>query len=122
MQAPALAPNVVRFTVNRAELMFIEHLAQEAGVSVAEYIRVTLGLSRRPMGRPTADTIAETEADARALLGRIGVDPAPYFPAESAPVQSEHDETAVEREARVARLRALTASLRERSYPDYEEA
>ena len=115
MQAPALTPNVVRFTVNRAELMFIEHLAQESGLSVADYIRVTLGLSRRPMGRPTADSIAEMEADVRALLNRIGVDPAPYFPAESPEsvhVPSDPDETAAERDARVARLRALTASSR----------
>lgn len=64
------------------------------------------------MGRSTAGPIAYMEVEARALLGRIGVDPAPYFPAEYAQTQSELDETARERKAGVARLRALTASLR----------
>lgn len=56
------------------------------------------------MGWSTSDSLSENEMDARTLLGRIGADSAPYFPAEPVQVPCEPYESAAELGARVASL------------------
>ena len=111
--SPILNPVLVKVTVNAAERMYLEHLARQAGMSVQDYFRVHVGLRRRPMGRPTADQIADAEDDVWNLLRQIGVDPAPYFPDEPPQPPSEDQETPAEREARIARLRAVIGNTNE---------
>jgi hypothetical protein len=109
--SPVLAAVTVKVTFNVAERMYVEHLAQLAGMSLQDYLRSQVGLRRRPMGRPSPNEVVKVEDEARNLLQEIGVDPTLYFP--PAPVQppSEDEESPAQREAINAKVRAFLAGV-----------
>lgn len=78
----ALTRQTVRAQVNRAEMMLIESKARAAGLSVGNYIRFLLGLPERSAGRPTRAQMEAEQDHAWQLLKSMGVDPAPFFPAD----------------------------------------
>jgi hypothetical protein len=108
MESPILAPVVLKVTVSNVERMLIHHHARQAGMSPLDYIRTQLGLRRRSLGRPTADQIAAMEDEAWSLLREIDVDPTLYFPPLPVQAPSDNEETAAQREARIALLRTVT--------------
>jgi hypothetical protein len=78
----ALTRQTLRTQVDRAEMLLIESKAKAAAMSVNNYVRSLLGLPERSAGRPTRAQM-ETEQDrAWQVLQSLGLDPAPYFPAD----------------------------------------
>ena len=75
----ALDKRQVRFTVNYAEYLELEHLAQEANSTLQNYIRRRLGLPERLTARPDADERERQEDEAWERLVRLGLDPKKYF-------------------------------------------
>ena len=78
----ALTRQTLRSQVNRAEMMFIESKAKAAGLSVGNYVRSLLGLPERAAGRPTRTQMEAEQDHAWQLLQSMGIDPAPFFPAD----------------------------------------
>ncbi len=78
----ALTRQTLRAQVNRAEMMLIESKAKAAGMSVGNYIRSVLGLPERAAGRPTRAQMESEQDAAWHILQSMGVDPAPFFPAD----------------------------------------
>ena len=78
----ALTRQRVVLQVNRAEIMLIESKAKEAGMSVANYFRSLAGLPPVSAGRPTRAQMEEEQDRAWEILHSMGIDPAPFFPAD----------------------------------------
>lgn len=114
MRSPAATATLLRVAVNEPEMLFIDQEARAAGLSIANFIRQKLGFRARPMGRPTAAQLEQMEDDAWDLLTRVGADPTQYFPPEPPQAPSEDEETREEHDARIARLRAVFASVKAR--------
>lgn len=77
----------LRFSMNLAERMWIDHQARQAGMAPSNWIRQQLGLKIRLPGRFTPAQVAEEEAYCRALVAATGVDPAPFFSTPAPDVQ-----------------------------------
>lgn len=78
----ALTRQTLRAQVNRAEMMLIESKARAAGMSVGNYVRSLLGLPERSAGRPTRAQMEAEQDHAWQILTSMGIDPAPFFPAD----------------------------------------
>jgi len=63
-------------------MMLIESKAKAAGLSVANYVRSLLGLPERSAGRPTRAQMEGEQDRAWQVLQSLGLDPAPFFPAD----------------------------------------
>jgi hypothetical protein len=75
-----LTRHLIRRRVNHAEWLTIERQAHEAHVSVANFIRVRLGLPERNTGRPSREDLEREQDEAWKLLKEGGYDPAGFFP------------------------------------------
>ena len=75
----ALDKRQVRFTVDYAEYLELEHLAREAHTTVQNYIRRRLGFLERLTARPHAEERERQEDEAWDRLVRLGLDPKKYF-------------------------------------------
>jgi len=99
--------------MNPVERLFIEHQARLAGMSSCDFLRTKAGLGPRAVGRQSAKQLADMASAAHALLARMNVTSADAF---AIPMETKGQsavvppETALERKARIARLRALVAS------------
>lgn len=78
----ALTRQTLRAQVNRAEMMLIESRARAAGLSVGNYVRSLLGLPERSAGRPTRALMEAEQDHAWQVLKSMGIEPAPFFPAD----------------------------------------
>lgn len=78
----ALDKRQVRFTVDFAEYLELEHLAREARTTLQNYVRTRLGLRERSAARPDAEERERQEDEAWDRLVRLGLDPKKYFPQE----------------------------------------
>jgi hypothetical protein len=78
----ALDKRQVRFTVDFAEYLELEHLAREARTTLQNYVRTRLGLRERSTARPDAEERERQEDEAWDRLVRLGLDPKKYFPQE----------------------------------------
>jgi len=79
----ALDKRQVRFTVDYAEYLELEHLAREAHATLQNYIRTQLGLRVRLTARPETDERDRQEDEAWDRLVRLGLDPKLFFPNET---------------------------------------
>ena len=77
----------LRFSLNLAERMWIDHQARLAGMTVSNWMRQQMGLKMRVSGRFTPAQVAEEEAYSRALVAATGVDPGPFFSTPAPEVQ-----------------------------------
>ena len=78
----ALTRRALRTNVDHAEMMLIESNAKAASMSVGNYVRSALGLPERFVGRPTRAQMEEEQDRAWQVLQSLGLDPAPFFPAD----------------------------------------
>jgi hypothetical protein len=78
----ALTRQRVVLQVTRAEMLMIESKAKEAGMTVSNYFRSLAGLPPLSAGRPTRAQMEEEQDRAWELLQSMGIDPAPFFPAD----------------------------------------
>jgi hypothetical protein len=78
----ALDKRQIRFTVDYAEYLELEHLAREAHATLQNYIRTRLGLRERLTARPDAEERERQEDEAWDRLVRLGLDPKRYLPDE----------------------------------------
>lgn len=105
----ALLPQSVKLTLNQAGFLFLTHLARKENLSLQDYMRVKAGLRPRPLGRPSADELADLEDRAWEMLRSAGLDPKIYFPAQIQPPSEEEDRNSPERLAINAKLREFNA-------------
>jgi hypothetical protein len=75
----ALDKRQVRFTVDYAEYLELDHLAREARTTLQNYIRTRLGLRERLTARTDAEERERQEDEAWDRLVRLGLDPKNYF-------------------------------------------
>lgn len=75
----ALDKRQVRFTVDYAEYLELDHLAKEARTTLQNYIRTRLGLRERSTARPDEEERNRQEDEAWDRLVRLGLDPKKYF-------------------------------------------
>jgi hypothetical protein len=77
-----LALNRVRmgFQASDAERRMLEAKAREAGVSVANYLRISAGLPERTAGRPGVEQLEVEQDQAWEILQGLGLDPLAFFP------------------------------------------
>ena len=78
----ALTRQILRTQVDRAEMLLIESKARAAAMSVNNYVRSVLGLPERSAGRPTRAQMEAEQDRAWQVLQSMGLDPAPFFPAD----------------------------------------
>jgi hypothetical protein len=72
----------VRFTVDYAEYLELEHRVREAHPTMQNYIRSRLSFPERLTARPDAEERGRQEDEAWERPMRLGLDPNKYFPEE----------------------------------------
>ena len=76
----ALDRKTIGIAVNVAEYLELDSLAQQAGLSIPQYVRTRCGLQVRQTSKPGTEERTVEEEDAWDRLVRLGLNPQDYFP------------------------------------------